>query len=163
LKKAGMIAIDRSTPERALRSIQNGAVRVKEQGRPILIFPQGTRVGVDEMADWKPYRPGVARIQEVTQLPVIPVALNSGVFWPRNSWLKSSGTVIIQIMEPVAPGKERHELMSELEQTIENQSNVLVAEARKLKHTRQSPVRGEFLLAFTLLALAGIYTYWWGV
>lgn len=162
LSKAGVLAIDRSTPERALRSIQNGALKIREQGRPLLIFPQGTRVRPDDTPLQKPYKPGVARVQEVTGLPVVPIALNSGVFWPRNAWLKSPGTVIFQIMKPIHPGRERHALMNEVESVIERQTGLLVAEARTLKHTKQSGARGFVILVFLVLTGFGAYTAWWG-
>ncbi|MGH1397884.1 MAG: lysophospholipid acyltransferase family protein [Alphaproteobacteria bacterium] len=137
LKKSDVIAIDRSTPETAIESINSGAKRVKAQGRPILIFPQGTRVGVDISANKKPYKNGIARIQEATNLPIIPMAINAGMFWPRNAFWKSGGTAIFQFLPPIEPGLERSELLKKLENTIEPASKALMKEA--LEKARQQP------------------------
>jgi 1-acyl-sn-glycerol-3-phosphate acyltransferase len=162
LSKAGVLAIDRSTPERALRSIQTGALIVREQGRPLLIFPQGTRVSPDQSAKDKPYKPGIVRVQDVTQLPIVPMALNSGVFWPKNSWLKSSGTVIFDIMPPIQPGHNRANLMSTLQDLIETRSDALAAEARTqhnspAKNGIHKTIKTIMLIALFCIAYAG----WW--
>ena len=92
LEKSDVIAIDRSTPKMAIKSIQEGAKHVKEQNRPIVIFPQGTRVSTETTTKEKPYKIGIIRIQEATNLPIIPMALNSGVFYPKHKWCKKTGT-----------------------------------------------------------------------
>ena len=131
LAKSDVIAIDRSSPEAAVKSIQDGARHMKEMGRPIVIFPQGTRVKVDATTKEKPYRVGVARVQEATDLPIIPMAMNAGVFWPRNAFWKSSGTVVFEFLPPVNPGMDRSDLLSHLEEVIETTSNRLMDEARQ--------------------------------
>lgn len=131
LKKSDVIAIDRSTPEAAIKSIQDGGRRMMAQGRPIVIFPQGTRVNVDQTPAHKPYKVGVARIQEATGLPIIPLALNTGMFWPRSGFLKSPGTVVFKFLEPIPAGKDRKELLKELEEKVEGESLSLINEARE--------------------------------
>ena len=164
LSKAGVLAIDRSTPERALRSIQTGALIVKEQGRPLLIFPQGTRVSPDQSAEDKPYKPGIVRVQDVTQLPIVPMALNSGVFWPKNAWVKSSGTVIFEIMPPIPPGHSRANLMAVLQDTIETRSNELVSEARAQHNSPAKNGIHKTIKTIMLIALfAMAYAAWWMV
>jgi 1-acyl-sn-glycerol-3-phosphate acyltransferase len=164
LRKAGVLAIDRSTPERALRSIQSGALEIKKQGRPLLIFPQGTRVSPDQGIDVKPYKPGIARVQDVTQLPILPVALNSGIFWPKNSWVKSSGTVIFEILPPIPPGHSRANLMSTLQDLIETRSSSLVAEARSHNAILQkSPIRTGIKIILYLLLICAAYAAWWSM
>lgn len=103
LKKSDVIAIDRTTPELAISSIQDGARRMKAQGRPIIIFPQGTRVRIDETVQHKPYKVGVARLQEATDLPILPMALNTGYFWPRSGWLRRPGRVVFEFLPPLHP------------------------------------------------------------
>ena len=91
LKKSDVIAIDRSSPKTAIKSIKDGAQHVKEQGRPIIIFPQGTRVSIDTTAQEKPYKIGIMRLQEATNLPIIPMAINTGYFQPKHKWCKKPG------------------------------------------------------------------------
>lgn len=150
LKKSGPIAIDRSTPDAAIESIQLGAKQIKAEGRPIVIFPQGTRVSVDATTAQKPYKVGVARIQEATDLPIIPMAMNAGLFWPRNSWFKSPGTVAFEFLPPIEPGLSREELLKKLEHTIEPASISLMNEAKEKQLNKSSSVRG---LAFGVLGI----------
>ena len=131
LAKTSPIAIDRSTPKTALKSITDGAIQVREQGRPLVIFPQGTRVHLHETPQEKPYKTGIARIQAATGLPIIPMATNSGYFCPRGRWLKKPGTVVFEFLPPIAPGKDGKALMTELENKLESASAALVKEAMK--------------------------------
>ncbi len=159
LKKSDPIAIDRSSPETAIQSIQDGARRMKELERPIIIFPQGTRVPCGQK---KPYKVGVARIQEATDLPVIPMALNAGLFWPKNSWFKTPGTVIFEFLPPVAQGMERSELLSKLEQDTEGATQSLMNEAKEKQLNPKSPFRSIGISVFICALLAfGLYSFVW--
>ncbi len=155
LKRSDPIAIDRSSREAATQSIKDGALRMKAQGRPILIFPQGTRVAVDVDAKSKPYKIGVARMQEDTDLPIVPMAMNSGMFWPRNGWLKSSGTVVFEFLPPIAAGMERGALMEKLERDVEGASEVLMREA--LERNKRKGIKG--FVAFVAVVLLGLAAY----
>ena len=112
ISKVGMVPINRSGGGGALKSMIEVAKRWSDSGRPIIIFPQGTRVGVDEKLR---YHPGVFAIYKALDLPVVPVALNSGVFWPKQSFTKQAGTIKLEIIEPIPPGLERKEFMDLLE------------------------------------------------
>lgn len=129
LAKTEPIAIDRSAGKAAMEQIVTGSLAVKEQGRPIIIFPQGTRVWPDQTPKDKPYRTGIARMQEATQLPIIPLAMNTGAFWPRHSWIKQPGTVVFEFLPPIAPGQDTASLMAALEEQLESASNKLMIEA----------------------------------
>ena len=129
LAKVDPIAINRSKLRKSLNQITEGALHVKSQGRPIVIFPQGTRVLLTQTTKDKPYKIGVARAAEATGVPVIPMALNSGVFWPRRSWIKKPGRVIFEFLPPVPSGLGIYEIMKDLERRIEERSNLLAAEA----------------------------------
>ena len=120
--KTGCIPVDRAGGMGALRKMRDAALELAANGRSMLIFPQGTRVppGVT-----KPYEIGVFALYESTGLSVVPVALNSGLVWPRNSWLKYPGIVDIHFLEPIQPGLTRKEFMVKLEQQIENKVAVL--------------------------------------
>ena len=122
--KTGCIPVDRTDGVRALRKMRDAALGLAEQGRSILIFPQGTRV---QPGASKPYEIGVFALYESTGLPVVPVALNSGLVWPRNSWLKYPGTVEIHFLELIQPGLTRKKFMAKLEQQIESKMAVLDA------------------------------------
>ncbi|MCB1721287.1 MAG: 1-acyl-sn-glycerol-3-phosphate acyltransferase [Rhodospirillales bacterium] len=163
LKKSDPIAIDRSSPDTAIQSIQEGARRMKKLGRPIVIFPQGTRVHTDASAVDKPYKVGVARLQEATDLPIIPMALNAGIFWPRNSWLKSPGCVIFEFLKPVKPGLERGKLLAKLEKETEAAAQSLMNEAKeKAPDTKKSAGRTAGLsLAIVFALLFGLYSFVW--
>jgi 1-acyl-sn-glycerol-3-phosphate acyltransferase len=131
LKKIDVIAIDRRKKEDSINAITNGAKRMKEQGRPIIIFPQGTRVAVNDTAKNKPYKSGIVRIYEHTNLPIIPLALNSGLFWARNSFIKKPGKVIFEFLAPIEPGLPDKEVMRVIEDRIEEKSIALAKEATK--------------------------------
>ena len=130
--KTGCIPVDRADGMRALRKMRYAALELAAQGRSMLIFPQGTRVppGVS-----KPYEIGVFALYESTNLPVVPVALNSGPVWPRSSWLKYPGTVDIHFLEPIQPGLTRKQFMAKLEYQIE--SKMAVLDAIKPENKRQ--------------------------
>ena len=122
--KTGCIPVDRSAGMKALRDMRAAALQLAERGRSMLIFPQGTRVtpGVEQ-----PYEIGVFALYESTGLPVVPVALNSGHVWPRNSWLKYPGQVSVEFLEPIAPGLDRKSFMAELKARLEDRMAVLDA------------------------------------
>tara|TARA_B110000438_G_C15542394_1_gene533319 strand:- start:46 stop:711 length:666 start_codon:yes stop_codon:yes gene_type:complete len=116
LKKIGSIDIVRETTTKDnldfFDKIRN---RIEKQKRPLLIFPQGTRVKFDEQP---PFKKGVGRIYESLNLPCVPVALNSGKIWPKNSFMKYSGDIHISFLEPIMPGKDKNEFINEIEKKI---------------------------------------------
>lgn len=160
LKKADNIAIDRSNPEAAITSLKDGAKRVQAQGRPIVIFPQGTRVPIYQSADKKPYKVGIARIQDATNLPIIPMAINAGYFWPRSGFLKRKGSVVFEFLPAINPGLPASELVQKLEATIEPCSNALLHEAIR---NEQNSKRSNLIRTLTLFIIlaATAYSAWW--
>jgi 1-acyl-sn-glycerol-3-phosphate acyltransferase len=131
LKKVDVIALDRGNREKALTSLIEGAQSMKAQNRPIVIFPQGTRVAIDATPKQKPYKGGIAKLYTTLNIPVLPIAHNSGLYWPRNSFWKKSGKVIFEVLPPIPTGLTGPELMAKLEEQIESASNRLVEEGRK--------------------------------
>jgi len=131
LAKIDPIAINRKQFKKSLNQIAEGANRMKAQGRPIIVFPQGTRVSITDTPNEKPYKIGVARAAEGANLTIIPMALNSGVFWPRKSWIKKPGTVVFEFLPPVSEGLGMYEILRDIESRIEDHSNKLVAEAQQ--------------------------------
>jgi 1-acyl-sn-glycerol-3-phosphate acyltransferase len=115
LWKATAIAIDRGAGASALRKMAAAAQAVLREGRPILIFPEGTRKKPGAPPD---YKPGVAGLYALLEAPCVPVALNSGVYW--TGFLKRPGTIVLAFLEPIAPGLKRGAFMTLLEQRIES-------------------------------------------
>ncbi|MDA7828916.1 1-acyl-sn-glycerol-3-phosphate acyltransferase [bacterium] len=116
LRKIGSVEIIRETTTKEnLNFFDKIKKRIEEQKRPLLIFPQGTRVKFDEQP---PFKKGVGRIYNSLNLPCIPVALNTGKVWPKNSFMKYSGDIHISFMEPIMPGKEKNDFIKEIEEKI---------------------------------------------
>jgi 1-acyl-sn-glycerol-3-phosphate acyltransferase len=126
LWKAGMIAIDRRAGALALRKLVAASRKAAALGRPIVIFPEGTRTAPGTR---RPYQPGVAALYRQLELPLVPVAVNSGVFWGRRSFIKRPGRIVVEILPPIAPGGDRRTVMAELETRVEAATARLVAEA----------------------------------
>jgi 1-acyl-sn-glycerol-3-phosphate acyltransferase len=124
--RAGSIGIDRKAGAGALRSMVAAARVAAAEGRPIAIFPQGTRVAPGESM---PYQPGVAALYQALALPLVPAAVNSGLFWGRRAFVKRPGRIVLEFLEPIPPGRPRRRLMAELEQRIETASAALEREA----------------------------------
>jgi 1-acyl-sn-glycerol-3-phosphate acyltransferase len=121
LWKSTAIAIDRGAGASSLRKMSNAAKAVLAQGRPILIFPEGTRKKPGAMPD---YKPGVAGLYVLLDVACVPVALNSGVYW--TGFLKRPGTIVLQFLEPIGPGLNRDAFMTLLEQRIEAATTALL-------------------------------------
>jgi 1-acyl-sn-glycerol-3-phosphate acyltransferase len=128
LMHAGMIRIDRKGGPRALRGLIEGGRAALARGMPIVIFPEGTRV---PPGDQREYQPGVAALYRHLDCPVVPVALNSGVFWPRRSFVKRPGRIVVEFLPAIEPGLERKAFMLELRNRLEPATERLVAEARR--------------------------------
>ena len=126
LLHAGMIKVDRDKGTQALRSLVEGGRRALARGSPILIFPEGTRT---PLGSRRRYHPGVAALYKQLHVPVIPVALNSGLYWGRRRFEKRSGTILVEFLDPIQPGLDRKAFMAELEQRIETATARLIAEA----------------------------------
>lgn len=124
-RRCGMIAVDRAAGASALKRMMAAARARAADGRKIVIFPQGTRTAP---GTHRAYLPGVAALYGQLGLPVVPMALNSGVFWGRRAFLKRPGVITVEFLPPIAPGLKRAEFMAELERRIETASDRLAAE-----------------------------------
>lgn len=127
LKTAGMIGIDRDGGMAALKSMVANAKERLAEGRPPLIFPEGTRQELDAAPD---YKPGVAAIYGMLGVPCVPMALNTGVFWPAKGFPTHSGIVVFEFLPPIEAGLKRQEFMSRLETAIETKTKELINEAK---------------------------------
>ena len=116
LKKIGAIDIVRDTTTKEnlnfFEKIKNND-EIKK--RPLLIFPQGTRVKFGERI---PFKKGAGRIYEALNLPCVPVALNTGKVWPKNSFFKKNHNIEISFLEPIEPGKDKDVFIKDLETNI---------------------------------------------
>lgn len=125
--KGRMVGVDRGRGKEALADMVARACVQLARGRQIIIFPEGTR----RPAGAEPrYKSGVAHIYEVANVPCLPVALNSGLFWPRRTFLRKPGTVIVEILDPIPPGMEKDAFFARLEREIEAASKRLIEEGR---------------------------------
>ena len=116
LKKIDSIEIVRETTTKENLNFFDKIKKITQNtDRPLLIFPQGTRVSFKDQA---PFKKGVGRIYESLELPCIPVALNSGKIWPKNSFMKYSGDIHVSFLEPIEPGKEKNEFVKQVEDKI---------------------------------------------
>ncbi|MGA8755469.1 MAG: lysophospholipid acyltransferase family protein [Stellaceae bacterium] len=122
MARAGAIAIDRKAGAVALRRVLAAARQAAAEGRPIVIYPQGTRVPPGTTA---PYQPGVYGLYQALSLPLVPAAVNSGLFWGRRSFWKRPGCITLEFLDPIPPGWPRRRLMAELEQQIEAATTAL--------------------------------------
>jgi len=116
LKKIGSIDIVREiTTKENLNFLDKIKNTIQKNNRPLLIFPQGTRVKFD---DRRPFKRGVGKIYESLGIPCIPVALNSGKIWPKNSFIKYPGDIHISFLEPIESGLEKVIFLKILEEKI---------------------------------------------
>lgn len=128
LVKADMIAINRRKGGRILMEMAKSASEEVNRGRQLIIFPEGTRTPVDAPPH---YKAGVAQIYADCDVPCLPVALNSGLFWPRRQFMRYPGTIVVEFLDPLPAGLERREFLTRVSAAIETASNRLIAEARK--------------------------------
>lgn len=131
--RAGMIRIDRGHGTRALRSLITGARKALARGQPVVIFPEGTRVAPGAR---RPYHPGVAGLYLQLGVPVVPVALNSGLFWGRRAFVKRPGRIAVEFLPAIPPGLTRRRFMEVLEERLESATDRLIAEARPRRAER---------------------------
>tara|TARA_B100000767_G_scaffold251543_1_gene254664 strand:+ start:11 stop:718 length:708 start_codon:yes stop_codon:yes gene_type:complete len=116
LKKIGSIDIVRETTTKEnLDFFDKIKSKIEKNKRPLLIFPQGTRARFNEQP---PFKKGVGRIYNSLNLPCIPVALNTGKVWPKNSFMMYPGNIHISFLEPIMPGKDKIDFVKEIEDKI---------------------------------------------
>ena len=121
--KTGCVAIDRKGGTKTMRKMTAGVKKNLARGMNLTIFPEGTRTAPGSK---KPYSPGVAFLYEQCNVPVIPVALNTGYCWGRNQKLKTKGIVTVSFLKPIEPGHNKREFMKELYDAIETEQDKLI-------------------------------------
>jgi 1-acyl-sn-glycerol-3-phosphate acyltransferase len=126
--RAEMIPVDRGARAQALARMTERTRLELGRGRQIVIFPEGTRrrPGAEPK-----YKYGVAHLYAATGATCVPLALNSGLYWPRRSFRRYPGTVLVEILGAIAPGLERGAFMARLEKDIETATAQLVKQGRR--------------------------------
>jgi 1-acyl-sn-glycerol-3-phosphate acyltransferase len=127
-RKTKMIAVDRKGHASALRAMISQAEEALKDERQIVIFPEGTRSAVDSDL---PYQPGVAALYSKLKTPVTPVALNTGIYWPRKQFICRPGTLIVEFLPPIDANLKRRDFMERLKTDIETKTIELVKEGRE--------------------------------
>jgi 1-acyl-sn-glycerol-3-phosphate acyltransferase len=126
--KAGLIAVNREAGLAALSRMSARARQELARVRQVVIFPEGTRrpPGAEPV-----YKPGIAYLYSKADVACVPLALNSGLFWPRRSLRRVPGTILVEALEPIAPGLDRRIFAARLESVLEEATARLVAEGRR--------------------------------
>ncbi len=127
LATLGTLPVNRGAGARALKGLLSHARASVESGRSILIFPEGTRT---PLGTQQPYHPGIAALYTKLDLPVIPIALNTGLYWRRRSFAKRPGVAVIEFLEPIPPGLDRRSFMAQLKDRIDVASAQLLLKAQ---------------------------------
>ena len=134
-RKFEMIPVRREIGPAALRQMARDAGKRASQGRDIVIFPEGTRRAPGAPPD---YKPGIILLYEALGIPCVPVALNSGFFWPRHSIMRRPGTIIVEFLPALPPGLPRAEFMALLQDRIETATARLFLQASLSRGTTES-------------------------
>jgi len=124
-RRAGMIPVERDRGTSALRKLAADVGATIARDRQVVIFPEGTRRPPGAAPD---YRGGIAHLYRMTGAPVVPVALNSGLFWPRRTLSRYPGTIVIEFLPPIMPGLKSKEFLDQLQSAIEAASDALLRE-----------------------------------
>ena len=128
LMKSGMIGVDRGGGMRSLMDMARRAPKEIRSGRQLIIFPEGTRTPVGAPPD---YMTGVGQIYASSGVPCLPVALNSGLFWPRRTFMRYPGTLVVEFLDPLPADLTRKEFIVRIATVIEAATNRLVDAARE--------------------------------
>jgi len=134
--KFRLIPIDRAANPRAVRALLARAREAVAAGRQIIIFPEGTRRPPGAPPD---YKPGVSLLYADLGVPCLPVALNSGLYWPRRKPARHPGTIVVEILPPIPPGLSKRDFLARLQNDLETASNRLIAEAAAAKNPPPLP------------------------
>ena len=126
MAKMNVVPVDRGTRSKALKSMTVGSRKQYHDGRKIIIYPEGTRTRPG--ADPK-YKYGITHLYKELDATILPVALNSGLFWPRNSFMLYPGKIVMEFLPPIEPGMEPEVFSAELENKIESATDKLIEEA----------------------------------
>ena len=137
-RRAGMIPVDRGGGKPALAAMAERVRAELTSGRQIIIFPEGTRRAPGAQPK---YKYGIAHLYGEGMAPCLPVALNSGLFWPRRKFLRYPGTVTVEFLDPIAAGLAPELFFQRLERDLEQASARLLAEGLRSNPSLPPPER----------------------
>jgi len=126
--KGRMVPVDRGAGSQGLAAMNERAWQELARGRQLIIFPEGTRrpVGAEPK-----YKYGIVHLYAGAGVPCLPIALNSGLFWPRRTFLRVPGTVVVEILDPIPPGLDKEAFAARLHNDLETATARLIAEGRR--------------------------------
>lgn len=124
--RLGCVPVDRGKRGAAIQKMLEDVARDQDKAGQLIIYPQGTRVAPGAH---RPYKPGTAALYEQLGQPVVPVAVNVGLFWPRTGIWRKPGTAVVEFMDRIETGADKAVFMAALENRIEKQSDALMREA----------------------------------
>ena len=133
--KGRMIPVDRRAGTAGMTAMTARAAKELANGRQIVIFPEGTR----RPAGAEPaYKYGIVRLYETGNVPCVPIALNSGLFWKRRSIIRMPGTVVVEVLDPIPAGLDKEAFMARLQNDIETATARLIEEGQReiARHTQ---------------------------
>lgn len=129
--KAAMIPIDRAGTTRTLKKMVAEAAKRAEDGRQVVIFPEGTRKAPGEAPAYQ--AAGISALAKAIEAPIVPVATNAGLCWPARGLKRTQGRIVYDILPPIPAGLPRKEMMARLQEELEAATEALVAEGRAVQ------------------------------
>ena len=126
--KGSMIPVDRGRRGQALADMTERTRIELARGRQIVIFPEGTRRAPGAEPN---YKFGIVHLYSETGMTCLPIALNSGLFWPRRSFMRYPGTIVVEILDPIPPGLDKNDFKDRLQRDIETATARLLAEGER--------------------------------
>jgi 1-acyl-sn-glycerol-3-phosphate acyltransferase len=139
-RTAGMIPVDRSGGVSALHAMTDAARKAVADGRQVVIFPEGTRRDAGAEPD---YKLGIAHLYKDLRVPLIPVALNSGLYWPRRSLVHARGTIVAEVLPPIPAGLDARQAFRRMRAEIESGCDRLLVEAARAGATLPPAARAR--------------------
>jgi len=142
LKKLDMIGVSKTRKQDKNSFLTQARIQGLTHNRPLIIFPEGTRTSPGQHPS---YRQGIFLLYDTLKIPVIPIALNSGLFWGRRTFIKYPGVIDVVILQPIGKGLSKAEFMNTLITTIETTSNILQTKNFSKKTSSSQSLSGGIL------------------
>lgn len=134
--KMRMIPVKRGSRSKALKQAVNGARERMKDGRQLIIYPEGTRrpPGAEPNYKW-----GIVQLYEELGIPVVPIAHNAGLFWPRRKFMRYPGTIKCRVLPPIEPGLEKEKFLERLVEVTESNCDELLVEIARSENPPPFP------------------------